>query len=107
MSGGFAKSLKLDLTPRIRPLLSDALLARRDDQEDHFDDENGDRGGGRPAEAPESSTAARRSTGQPVEEADTEWSFADPVEVTIGRGYALQLYYCPESEHHTGRSEIA
>ncbi len=42
---------------------------------------------------------------QPVEEAHTEWSFADPVEVTIGRGYALQLYYCPESEQHTGRSE--
>lgn len=39
---------------------------------------------------------------QPIEETGPE--HRDPVQVTIGRGYTLQLYYCPESEHHTGRT---
>ncbi|MEV3938886.1 hypothetical protein AB0K52_23300 [Glycomyces sp. NPDC049804] len=43
---------------------------------------------------------------QPIEEAGTGYSYSDPVEVTIGRGYTLQLYYCPESENHTGRTEM-
>ncbi|WP_335989674.1 hypothetical protein [Glycomyces sp. MUSA5-2] len=41
---------------------------------------------------------------QPVEEAGTGWEFADPVGVTIGRGYTLQLYYCPASEDHPNRA---
>jgi hypothetical protein len=44
---------------------------------------------------------------QPIEEAGAEESYEGPVGVSIGRGYALQLYYCPVSEHHTGRSEMA
>ncbi|WP_112134984.1 hypothetical protein [Glycomyces dulcitolivorans] len=43
---------------------------------------------------------------RPVEEAGTEWEFADPVEVVIGRGYTLQLYYCPASEDHPNRTEM-
>ncbi|GAA1693336.1 hypothetical protein GCM10009830_46450 [Glycomyces endophyticus] len=43
---------------------------------------------------------------RPVEEAGTEWEFADPVGVTIGRGYTLQLYYCPASEDHPNRTEM-
>ncbi|MDN3239682.1 hypothetical protein [Glycomyces tritici] len=44
---------------------------------------------------------------QPVEEAATGCDLANPTGVTIGRGYALQLYYCPVSEHHASRSEMA
>jgi hypothetical protein len=43
---------------------------------------------------------------QPIEEAGTGWALADPVEVVIGRGYTLQLYYCPESEQHANRAEM-
>jgi hypothetical protein len=43
---------------------------------------------------------------QPIEEAGTGWALADPVEVTIGRGYTLQLYYCPESKEHANRAEM-
>ncbi|SDL35854.1 hypothetical protein SAMN05216298_3594 [Glycomyces sambucus] len=43
---------------------------------------------------------------RPVEEAGTEWEFADPVDIVIGRGYTLQLYYCPASEDHPNRTEM-
>ncbi|WP_035736694.1 hypothetical protein [Glycomyces arizonensis] len=43
---------------------------------------------------------------RPIEEAGTGYRHSDPVEVVIGRGYTLQLYYCPESEHHPGRTEM-
>jgi hypothetical protein len=46
------------------------------------------------------------SSWRPVEEAGTEWRFANPVEVVIGRGYTLQLYYCPVSEEHANRTEM-
>ena len=43
---------------------------------------------------------------QPIEEAGAGWSLSDPVGVHLGRGNTFQLYYCPESEHHTNRTEI-
>ncbi|WP_327109758.1 hypothetical protein OHB12_17970 [Nocardia sp. NBC_01730] len=41
---------------------------------------------------------------RPLEEADAGWKYSDPVGVIIGRGYTLQLYYCPVSELHTPRT---
>ncbi|MFD0557796.1 hypothetical protein ACFQ3B_12210 [Stackebrandtia endophytica] len=41
-----------------------------------------------------------------VEDAGLDPRRTDPVEVTIGRGYSLQLYYCPESEEHPNRTEM-
>ncbi|MFD0555920.1 hypothetical protein ACFQ3B_02525 [Stackebrandtia endophytica] len=43
---------------------------------------------------------------RPVEEDGTDPTTQDPVEVFIGRGYTLQLYYCPRSEHHANRTEM-
>ncbi|GAA2263284.1 hypothetical protein GCM10009853_015570 [Glycomyces scopariae] len=43
---------------------------------------------------------------RPVEETGSGREFSDPVSVTIGRGYTLGLYYCPESEDHQGRTEM-
>jgi hypothetical protein len=43
---------------------------------------------------------------QPIEEHDTAWEFAAPVKVVLGRGYTLQLYYCPASEDHPNRTEM-
>jgi hypothetical protein len=37
---------------------------------------------------------------QPLEEAGTDESYEGPVGVAIGRGNALQLFYCPKSETH-------
>jgi hypothetical protein len=37
---------------------------------------------------------------------DTDGRFANPVEVVIGRGYRLQLYYCPVSAEHANRTEM-
>ncbi|GAA4916541.1 hypothetical protein [Stackebrandtia albiflava] len=39
----------------------------------------------------------------PLEEAGNARMDSNPVGVTIGRGYTLQLYYCPESELHANR----
>lgn len=44
---------------------------------------------------------------RPSEEAESGRDLSDPVGVTIGRGYALQLYYCPTSEHHANRTEMS
>jgi|GEM_PF-1069869 len=43
---------------------------------------------------------------RPVENDGTDPATRDPVEVIIGRGYTLQLYYCPRSERHTNRTEM-
>jgi hypothetical protein len=37
---------------------------------------------------------------------DADGKFANPVGVLIGRGYTLQLYYCPVSEKHANRTEM-
>lgn len=37
---------------------------------------------------------------------DADGTIANPVEVVIGRGYTLQLYYCPVSEEHANRTEM-
>lgn len=43
---------------------------------------------------------------QPIEEAGLDEQHTDPVDVTIGRGFALQLYYCPESVEHPNRTVV-
>ncbi|GAA2158948.1 MULTISPECIES: hypothetical protein [Glycomyces] len=48
-----------------------------------------------------------RQSWQPLEEAGTQETYEGPVSVSIGRGYALQLFYCPESETHPCRAVMA
>ncbi|MQM27954.1 hypothetical protein [Glycomyces albidus] len=45
-------------------------------------------------------------TWRPVEDAEAGREAADPVKVVIGRGYTLQLYYCPASEDHPNRTAM-
>ncbi|SDK53121.1 hypothetical protein SAMN05216298_0431 [Glycomyces sambucus] len=44
---------------------------------------------------------------RPVEEAGSGGLLQNPVGVTIGRAYTLQLYFCPESETHPCRSVMS
>ncbi|THV40765.1 hypothetical protein [Glycomyces buryatensis] len=42
----------------------------------------------------------------PLVQADAEWPYIDPVKVYIGRGYTLQLHYCPAGEDHPNRAKM-
>jgi len=44
---------------------------------------------------------------RPIEETEGGRHLSNPVGVTIGRGYTLQLYYCPESETHPCRAVMS